>query len=190
MIILATLLVTLTGPARAQTVNWNADPAARVGARVAAARKKEKKPKPDGSRPISSVSAPDSAALTPEQLACQPDVIAGFKKIFQDAGSGNFDTEAGLRIDFTDGRRAIVVAEQTHQFKKMEIPLSGATIAIAHTHPGNVYRPSPQDETSPVPNFVVSRMALWVTNPHPAKHEPYSRKVRDNDWMKPCQESK
>lgn len=190
MIKLLTLLLSVSGSVHAQAVNWNADPAAHVGARVAAMRKKEKKAPKDESSQISSVDAPDSAKLTPEQLACQPDVIEGFKKIFSQAGNGGFDTEAAFRIDLIGGKRVVLVSPQTHQFKKMEVPLSDQTIAIAHTHPQANYHPSTQDETSPVPNFVVSRSALWVTNPHPAKHEPHSRKVRDNDWMKPCQETK
>ncbi len=140
----------------------------------------------DRSALFHSVAAPDTSKLTPEQLACQPDVIEGFKKIFAQASYGSVDTEAALRIDFVQGQREILISPQTHQFKKMEVPITPATIAIAHTHPGGNFRPSPQDEASPVPNFVVTRWALWVTDPHPAKHQPHSRPVRGWDWQKPC----
>jgi len=195
MIALLVLVFSIAGPAFAQTVNWNADPAAHFASRVAAARKKDKqkKPKPDESTLLSSVAAPDSASLTPEQLACQPDVIAGFKAIFAQAGSGSVPTEAAMRIDLVDGQRKILIAPKTNEFKKTNVPLSTDTIAIAHTHPtsgAGSGQPSSQDETSPVPNFVVTNWALWVTNPHPAKHEPHSRRVRYQDWKQPCQEAK
>jgi hypothetical protein len=189
MLILPALI--LAGAVHAQlAVDWNGNQGCKAveDLPVLALGKQNEKEDTKGKKNpdiFSSELAPDTPSLTPEQLACKPDVIEGFKKIWQMAHYGNFDDEAGLNIAFVNNHRWLVVNPSTFEHDKTQITVwQDLTVAIAHTHPNDkagLGQPSCQDEQSPVPNFVVSHVALWVTDPKTHK----SRKVRDN-WAEPC----
>ena len=129
--------------------------------------------------------AKPAQGMTPRELACRPDMIAGFKKIWAESGYGWQSYEAAFRVDNIKGNLSVVIAPMNREYHEMELLITNSTIAIAHTHPlisGSwANPPSPQDERSPVPNFVVTRQMLFVTNP--TTHN-YTR-VREH-WDRPC----
>ncbi len=117
-----------------------------------------------------------------DALACDPMVIEGFKRLWRESFSGYEYYEAALRVDQVDGKRSVWHAPKTYEDHKTHLTIVRETIAIAHTHPNDGgAQPSETDQKSPVPNFVVSIRALWVTDPATGR----IRKLRD-DWRKPC----
>lgn len=111
------------------------------------------------------------------------------KMIWEMAGNGIKPYEAGFALDRTADGYVIVLAPMTFEpDMKLEIPFNavGTTVLIAHTHPdegtdrptrGNAKRRT-GDVYSPVPNYVVSRTGLWVTDP---KTATFSR-VAHKNW--------
>jgi hypothetical protein len=99
------------------------------------------------------------------------------KHIWVMAGAGSNEYEAGFALNRIGDHYQIVYAPMTYERNmELRIPVNtiGVTVAIAHTHPNSGQDvPSSQDfpgrdggdVSSPVPNFVVSRSGLWVTNP-------------------------
>lgn len=129
------------------------------------------------------------ASLPPsptERLYCRPEMIAAFDKAWSLVRGGSAEYEAGFRVDKRDDGSGydIVFAPMRKDLElKLPIPISATrTIAIAHTHPDDAEpTPGPGDYASPVPNFVISRDALFVTVPGTRRYEW----VRTT-WSAPC----
>ena len=96
--------------------------------------------------------------------------------IWLEVGDGNQDYEAGFALNRVGDRYVIAFAPMTYARNlELGIPINtvGTTVAIAHTHPNSAHdAPSREghfggggDVFSPVPNYVVSRSGIWVTNP-------------------------
>ena len=128
-------------------------------------------------------SAPASSAAAEVPLECRPEIIAAFKEAWLRSGSGRRPYEAAFRVDPRADGLEIVWMDMTYQELKLPVTyLRGRTLAIAHTHPDiSIPEPGPGDYAPAVPNFVVSRRALFVTVPGTRTH----RLVRRN-WREPC----
>ena len=100
---------------------------------------------------------------------CNPDVIRQINHAWRESenGNGNLGTlEVGFRVDYIDGK--IVVGPLIYGEKgySVDIPINTTTIAIVHTHPnGGKAVPSKEDRASPVPNYILSRVGEYVTDP-------------------------
>lgn len=114
---------------------------------------------------------------------CRPEIIAAFQKAWAMGGSGREEYEAAFRVDRTPGGDAIEFMPMTREAYQLPVQYyPKKTIAIVHTHPDAVKpTPGPGDYAAKVPNYVISRRALYVTVPGTRKH----RFVR-RDWAKPC----
>lgn len=119
-------------------------------------------------------------------LECRPEIIAAFKEAWAMAGSGREEYEAAFRVDRTEEGYAIEFMPMTHEPYQLPVKYyPKKTAAIVHTHPNTAKRtPGPGDYAAKVPNFILSRSALYVTIPGTKKH----RFVR-RDWAKPCEAS-
>ncbi len=178
-------------PASAQ-LDWNRDPvpqlrgllrdAAPVPAAPASTPSEEVRFVHDGDA-LSVETAPGPVAPVDPALHCRPEVIAAFHEIWRRVHRGRVDYEAAFRVDREGEGRAIVYAPLTYEPFKLPVQIDRVrTIAIAHTHPdASDDEPGPGDYASPVPNYVVSRRALYVTVPGTRGH----RLVR-RDWGEPC----
>jgi hypothetical protein len=116
-------------------------------------------------------------------LECRPEIIAAFKEAWAMAGSGREEYEAAFRVDRTENGYAIEFMPMTHEPYQLPVKYYPTkTAAIVHTHPNTAKRtPGPGDYAAKVPNFILSRAALYVTIPGTRKH----RFVR-RDWAEPC----
>ncbi|MBI4424252.1 MAG: hypothetical protein HY554_11020 [Elusimicrobia bacterium] len=152
----------LAGSASGQRMDWERDP-------VAQARYAGLLPSPPP---------------TPDQLACDPAVIAAFKASWKEADYGVSDVEAAFRMDWIGGRLQIVhepPAPRGEYFQR-RVSRTNRTIAIAHTHPrSGAAPPSDQDLLCPVPNFVVTDWNLYVTLPGTGRW-----RVARKNWDRPC----
>ena len=103
------------------------------------------------------------------------------KMIWGMAGNGTRLYEAGFAVDRIAAGYVIVVAPMTYDANmELAIPFNavGNTVLIAHTHPDEgTDRPTRGDAKtrrgdvfSPVPNYVISRSGLWVTDPQTASY--------------------
>ncbi len=160
-------------PAGASALDWARDPVAQMRFQLAQLP-------PVSVPPASAVEAP---ATAPERLECRPEMIAAFKTIWRMAGSGREDYEAAFRADPAEDKFAIEYMPMTRTPYQLPVHYSLATTAaIAHTHPDTAEAtPGPGDYASKVPNFVISRDALYVTIPGTKRH----RFVRRN-WAEAC----
>lgn len=118
-----------------------------------------------------------------DPLECRPEIIAAFKEAWAMAGSGREEYEAAFRVDRTEDGYAIEFMPMTHEPYQLPVKYyPKRTAAIVHTHPDTAKRtPGPGDYAAKVPNFILSRAALYVTIPGTKKH----RFVR-RDWGEPC----
>jgi hypothetical protein len=125
----------------------------------------------------------DEPLLDDQPLECRPEVIAAFKEAWSKAGSGREEYESAFRVDPTEDGYEIEFMPMTHEPYQLPVKYYPTkTAAIAHTHPDTAKpTPGPGDYASKVPNFIVSRRALYVTVPGTKRH----RFVR-RDWAKPC----
>lgn len=153
------LLALLLVAAPTYALDWSLDPVAQVR---------------------SQLDTPPPAA---ERLECRPEVIAAFQEAWRLGGSGREKYEAAFRIDRVEGGYEIVYMPMTLEAYQLPVQYyPGRTAAIVHTHPNAVYpTPGPGDYAPKVPNFVLSRRALYVTIPGTKKHHF----VRSR-WMEPC----
>lgn len=128
-------------------------------------------------------SAPGPVVPVDPALHCRPEVIAAFNEIWARVRHGRVDYEAAFRVDRAGEGHTIVYAPLTHEPFRLPVQIDRArTIAIAHTHPDTADdAPSPGDHASPVPNYVLSRRALYVTVPGTRAHRLLRR-----DWGSPC----
>ena len=83
--------------------------------------------------------------------------------------------EAGFAIDYKDGKILIVNKVDSVNGdgppNELHIKIDANTIAILHTHGNSALpTPGPADPRSPVPNFVRSQRALYVTVPGTNKY--------------------
>lgn len=133
--------------------------------------------------PASAPVASLEPAPAPVPLECRPEVIAAFKEAWRRSGYGRRDYEAAFRIDPAQDGLDIVWMDMTYEPLKLPVTyLRGKTLAIAHTHPDiSIPEPGPGDYAPAVPNFVISRRALFVTEPGTRKHRLIRR-----DWDEPC----
>jgi RHS repeat-associated protein len=127
---------------------------------------------------------------SPPRPECDPMIIAGFERIWQMVHYGRERYEAGFSVDVGRGGATNVhYAPMTYEPGILRIPINppGQTTAlIAHTHGQySGVRPSEGDRNSRVPNYVVSRDGVWVTNPRNPT-ERGDRQVRGPDWGSPC----
>jgi hypothetical protein len=163
-------------PAPASAVDWTGDPAADLKSELAST--------PAPAEPASAPASVEPAWLAvDERLDCRPEVIAAFKEAWSKSGSGREEYEAAFRIDAAGEGYAIEFMPMTHE--EYQLPVRyypSSTVAIVHTHPNTALRtPGPGDYDSKVPNFILSRTALYVTVPGTTRH----RFVRGN-WRLPC----
>lgn len=123
---------------------------------------------------------PDLRPAAAEKLECRPEVIEAFHEAWLRSDSGRKEYEAAFRVD---PGYAITFVPMTHEAYKLPVEYFPATtLAIAHTHPDTAEpTPGPGDFKSKVPNYVISRDALYVTVPGTRQY----RYVR-RDWAKPC----
>jgi hypothetical protein len=168
------LAIALSAPAAAQ-VSWLGDPLAEIRVIIR--------------EPIPGMRIPRARALDVPRppaapLHCRPEVIAGFSEIWKRAGYGRQDYEAAFRMDPAPGGAvALTYAPMTREPLRQTVTvIRGVTLAIANTHPDTAYpTPGPKDNDSPVPNYIVSRDALYVTVPGTRRYELVRR-----DWGRPC----
>lgn len=117
-------------------------------------------------------------------LECRPEVIDAFKQAWAMAGSGREEYEAAFRIDRAEDGYVIEFMPMTYEPYQLPVRYyPNKTAAIVHTHPDTALRtPGPGDYAAKVPNYILSRAALYVTIPGTKKH----RFVR-RDWDEPCE---
>lgn len=144
-------------------------------------------PMTDGLPPVAvpvPAGVPMEDALPAEApFECRPEVIAAFKRAWALGGSGREEYEAAFRVDRTPGGDTIEFMPMTREPYQLPVQYyPRKTVAIVHTHPDTAHpTPGPGDYAAKVPNFVLSRRALYVTIPGTKKH----RFVR-RDWDEPC----
>jgi hypothetical protein len=137
----------------------------------------------DGAVPLPA-GVPAGGLWTDESpFECRPAVIAAFKEAWAMSGRGREEYEAAFRVDRTEDGYAIEFMPMTREPYQLPVQYyPKRTIAIVHTHPDTAHpTPGPGDYAAKVPNFVLSRRALYVTVPGTRKH----RFVR-RDWDEPC----
>lgn len=129
------------------------------------------------------VAPPSAAPVAQVPLHCRPEVIAAFQEIWRMSGSGRQDYEGAVAIDGPADALTFRYAPITREPLLQHVSVTrGVTLAIAHTHPDIADpRAGPKDNDSPVPNYIISRRALYVTTPGRTR-ESFVR----SDWDKPC----
>jgi hypothetical protein len=110
-------------------------------------------------------------------LFCNKDVQKQFREAFMKTRNGEERmglAEAGRSVDFKDGTisfgswatSAINDGETDERANRMNLLRDDSSIAVFHTHGNNARAvPSAADLKADVPNFVISRFALYVTIP-------------------------
>jgi hypothetical protein len=142
----------------------------------------------DASRPRpAAVLDPLDAA---RRLACEPVVIRGFVMAWKSTLNGTRNHGLG-ESGFAIHSYMSTISLQGWREAAMNdlfIPADSDTLAVAHVHGrGADEHPGGVDEESRVPNFVISRDALYVTAPGSYGFVQLRRGVNDGDgWDKPC----
>jgi len=139
---------------------------------------------------------PEPAAADPltaaRKLACEPVVIRGFIQAWKATLDGTRNqglAEAGFAIDTYKSSISIQGWSEAG-LNDLTIPTDLDTVAIAHVH-GRAAdeRPASVDMRSRVPNFVVSKRALYVTVPGAKRFVRIRGGVNEIDaWNTPCRE--
>jgi len=131
-------------------------------------------------------------------IACDPRVIQGFNDAWalqanaNRPGSSSEKREAWTVIEKIGTALSTIRPRLGDEDLKASIKPTDNTIAYVHTHPERTSVPTPSDldKQADMPNFVISRFALWVTDPKTKD----AHKLRDSfdkatgDWSKPCKE--
>jgi len=171
------LLFCLALTPTAAAMDWGRDPVSQLRLQMA------------GLPPITPP-VPVSIAEPPSEEAafeCRPSIIAAFNEAWSKGGSGWKDYEAAFRVDRTEDGYEIEFMPMTYE--SLQLPVKyypKKTVAIVHTHPDTALpTPGPGDYSAKVPNYVLSRRALYVTVPGTKRH----RLVRRN-WDKPCEDGR
>ena len=125
------------------------------------------------------------SAMPPVLTIARPAFDAEAEQLFDDAlnniwmmaGAGTEGYEAGFALNRVGDHYEILYAPMSYERNmELKIPVNtvGMTLAIAHTHPncredfpsGQAHGHRGQgDVFSPIPNFVISRSGVWVTDP-------------------------
>ena len=132
---------------------------------------------------------PDPLASA-RRLACEPLVIRSFVEAWRATLNGTANqglAETGFSIETYKSTISIQGWTQA-EVNDLRIPTDEYTIAIAHVHGlAADERPAGVDVRSPVPNFVISQNALYVTVPGTAQITRIRGGVTDLDgWNKSC----
>ena len=140
------------------------------------------------SQPEISVDPTDRA----RELACQPLIIRSFAEAWKDTLDGTRGqglAETGFAIESYKSSISIQ-GWRDAETNRLSIPQDEYTIAIAHVHGrGADEHPAEMDTRSPVPNFVISDRALYVTSPGTTRTVRVRGGVDATDgWNKPCVE--
>ena len=131
----------------------------------------------------------DPIALA-RHLACEPLLILSFVQAWKATLNGTASqglAETGFAIETYKSTVSIQGWTQA-TVNDLLIPTDDYTIAIAHVH-GRAAdeRPGAVDIRSPVPNFVISQTALYVTMPGSNRVVRIRGGVNDSDgWDRPC----
>jgi hypothetical protein len=128
--------------------------------------------------------------VTARELACQPLIIRGFIQAWKATMNGTRNhglAETGFAIENYKSSISIQ-GWRDAAANRLSIPEDEYTVAIAHVHGrGADEHPAVMDTYSPVPNFVISQTALYVTLPGTARVIRIRGGVIDVDgWSKPC----
>jgi hypothetical protein len=124
------------------------------------------------------------------ELACEPLVIRGFVQAWKATLNGTRNqglAETGFAIETYKSTISIQGWTQA-MINDLLIPTDNHTVAVAHVH-GRAAdeRPAAVDLRSPVPNFVISKNALYVTLPGSTRVVRIRGGVSDSDgWDRPC----
>lgn len=140
-------------------------------------------------RPAPRALPPRSVNPLPPDRATEQLFEEALRHIWMISRAGLEEYEAGFALDRVGDHYQIVYAPLSYERNmELQIPLDtvGITVAIAHTHPNSGEdHPSGADghgdTFSPVPNFVVSRSGVWVTDP--VAHRYYH--LRGPGWPRP-----
>lgn len=159
----------------ASALDWANDPVVELRDSLAAAP-------PVAAPPGVPVPSPEPYRLE-QALECRPEIIDAFKHAWSLAGSGRKDYEAAFVVYRTEAGYDVEFMPMTFEPFKLPVRYSpSSAVAIAHTHPDEALKtPGPGDYDAKVPNYVLSRSALYVTVPGTKRH----RFVR-RDWDEPC----
>jgi hypothetical protein len=141
-------------------------------------------------RPQPALISAAQPAITARELACEPLVIRAFVMAWKSTlngtrnhglGESGFAIESYMSTLSVQGWREALMNE-------LFIPADHDTIAVAHVHGrGADEHPAKMDVQSRVPNFVISRDALYVTVPGSSGFIRLRGGVNDHDgWNKPC----
>ena len=131
--------------------------------------------------------------LSARELACRPLIIRGFVKAWEATLDGTRNqglAESGFAIESYKSSISIQGWREA-TVNRLSIPEDEYTIAIAHVHGrGADEHPAAMDMLSPVPNFVISERALYVTSPGTTRMVRVRSGVNAADgWNKPCLET-
>ena len=133
------------------------------------------------------------------QLYCQPDVIAGMKKIWGQSGNGMNGTEASFNVNGSPGNYSLFFNPFTNQQQSQSFRLQANTFANFHVHPNSSsWQPSTPSNNATgnglgdvgmanrtgIQIHVVSRQGLGFYDPK-TKLAPV-RLRPGMDWSKPC----
>jgi hypothetical protein len=128
--------------------------------------------------------------VTARELACEPLVIRGFVMAWRSTLNGTRDRglgESGFAVQSYRSSLSIQGWREA-SINDLFIPADEDTLAVAHVH-GRAAdeHPAVVDMSSRVPNFVISRDALYVTIPGKTQFIRLRGGVTDGDgWNKPC----
>jgi len=144
----------------------------------------------DSPRPQPEAVTPDPALLARE-LACEPVVIRGFIQAWKATLDGTRNqglAEAGFSIQNYKSSISLQGWSQA-PLNDLTIHTDLDTVAIAHVH-GRAAdeHPAKLDLRSRVPNFVISRYALYVTVPGATRFVRIRGGINGPDsWNTPCE---
>jgi len=145
----------------------------------------------DGSpRPQPPAAVQPDALTTAKELACEPLVIHGFVMAWKATLNGTRErglAESGFAVESYMSSLSLQGWREA-SFNDLLIPADDETVAVAHVHgKGADGHPGAVDLRSRVPNFVISREALYVTLPGTSMFTRVRGGVDDADgWNKPC----
>jgi hypothetical protein len=116
---------------------------------------------------------------------CDPVVIKQYEAAWEADGDGELRQgkwEYGFRIDWIGGMLEVGPLVMGDTELRVAIPYGRYTVAIAHVHPNQgVSAPSAGDMKGSLPDYVVSRDGLFVTDPKTHTYRflrPFDRQFR------------
>jgi hypothetical protein len=148
---------------------------------------------PEASRRPQPPAGETDPLVTARELACEPLVVRAFVMAWESTLNGTREHglgESGFAIQSYLSSLSIQGWRET-AISDLFIPADEGTVAVAHVH-GRAASESPGsvDLRSRVPNFVISREALYVTIPGTPHFVRLRGGVNDGDgWNKPCRKA-